>query len=61
MSVYKTCPTCGAHLDPGERCTDCKEKAADGASNTVSGKAEKGLHSTISAYYDTRITGRTQA
>ena len=24
MSVYKECPYCGAHLDPGERC-DCKE------------------------------------
>ena len=23
MAQYKTCPYCGAHLDPGERC-DCK-------------------------------------
>ncbi len=22
-SYYVTCPTCGAHLDPGERCEDC--------------------------------------
>lgn len=22
MSYYRTCPLCGAHLDPGERC-DC--------------------------------------
>lgn len=22
---YKTCPDCGAHLDPGERC-DCRNK-----------------------------------
>ena len=22
MSVYKICPDCGAHLDPGEQC-DC--------------------------------------
>ena len=22
MSFYKTCPHCGAHLDPGESC-DC--------------------------------------
>lgn len=22
---YKTCPDCGAHLDPGERC-DCRSK-----------------------------------
>lgn len=26
MSAYfKTCPECGANLDPGERCTDCTE------------------------------------
>lgn len=25
MSIYKTCPDCGAHLDPGERC-DCQRK-----------------------------------
>lgn len=24
MSYYRTCPDCGAHLDPGEIC-DCKE------------------------------------
>lgn len=24
MSIYRTCPRCGAHLDPGEVC-DCKE------------------------------------
>lgn len=23
---YRTCPCCGAHLDPGERC-DCEEKS----------------------------------
>lgn len=29
MSIYRTCPHCGANLDPGERC-DCgrKEKSA---------------------------------
>ena len=25
MPYYKTCPDCGAHLDPGERC-DCREE-----------------------------------
>ena len=25
MAYYKTCPNCGAHLDPQERC-DCAEK-----------------------------------
>lgn len=28
MSYYRTCPDCGAHLDPGETC-DCKD--AEGA------------------------------
>lgn len=25
MAYYKTCPHCGAHLDPGEKC-DCRGK-----------------------------------
>lgn len=25
MSYFKTCPHCGAHLDPGEIC-DCRDK-----------------------------------
>lgn len=25
MSYYRTCPDCGATLDPGERC-DCQDK-----------------------------------
>lgn len=35
MSYYRTCPHCGAHLDPGEVC-DCweKEKGLPGAVNT---------------------------
>lgn len=24
--LYKTCPDCGANLDPGEKC-DCKERS----------------------------------
>lgn len=27
MSYYRTCPSCGAALDPGEQC-DCKEQSA---------------------------------
>ena len=23
MAYYRECPTCGAHLDPGERCMEC--------------------------------------
>ena len=39
---YRTCPTCGAHLDPGEICEDCREKenAAQGAANTPDGMTE---------------------
>ena len=41
MNYYKTCPHCGAHLDPGEVC-DCRdnEKTALGAANTE-GKVEQ--------------------
>ncbi len=28
MSYYKTCPHCGAHLDPGEVC-DCRADISD--------------------------------
>ena len=50
MSYYKTCPHCGANLDPGEQC-DCLEvearvlvehptekEAAPSAANTEGGK-----------------------
>lgn len=40
MSTYKTCPECGAHLDPGEQCADCKEKAAVSAANADNGKRD---------------------
>lgn len=40
MSYYRTCPYCGSHLDPCERC-DCKENAAPGATNTKDGKVEQ--------------------
>ena len=40
MSYYRTCPWCGANLDPGEQC-DCKEKAASGRSRTESSADEK--------------------
>ena len=38
MSYYRTCPYCGANLDPGERC-DCRdnEKAAADAANIDGG------------------------
>lgn len=47
---YRTCPNCGANLDPGERC-DCQDKkeAAPGATNTQDGKAEQGLTANVHA------------
>lgn len=44
MSYYKTCPHCGAHLDPVEVC-DCqaKEEAALDATNIQDGKVEQNL------------------
>lgn len=40
MTYYRTCPHCGAHLDPGERC-DCQDKkTAPGAANTGDRKDE---------------------
>lgn len=40
MSYYRTCPACGANLDPCEPC-DCKEKAASEAGTSESGKGQK--------------------
>lgn len=39
--IYRTCPHCGANLDPGESCTDCQKKNTPaGATNTDEGGAE---------------------
>lgn len=48
MSYYKTCPHCGAHLDPGETC-DCRDnkKTALDAANIQSGKVEQSLTSPV--------------
>lgn len=32
MPYYKTCPDCGAHLDPGERC-DYKDDTKEDCTN----------------------------
>ena len=61
MSYYRTCPRCGAHLDPGEIC-DCLDveaklliahvtdkKTARGAANTTDGKVEQSLTDAVSA------------
>lgn len=54
MSYFRTCPHCGAHLDPGEVC-DCrnKEKAPASAANTGEGRADTS-DQTNSASYDIR-------
>lgn len=49
MSIYRTCPHCGANLDPGETCdcasqaksqtlTNLDKKTARGADDTTDGK-----------------------
>ena len=38
MSYFKTCPLCGAHLDPGEVC-ECKREAVPGTANAGGVKA----------------------
>ncbi|MDY3014500.1 MAG: hypothetical protein SOR61_04795 [Evtepia sp.] len=51
MTYYHTCPQCGAHLDPGERC-DCqdKEKELSGATNAEQLKGgTKGDITTVSS------------
>lgn len=49
MSYYRTCPYCGANLDPGERC-DCQDnkKTALSAANAEDGKVEKVLEGSVS-------------
>ena len=34
MAYYHTCPYCGAHLDPGERC-DCLESRRERAAQLI--------------------------
>jgi len=43
MKPYKTCPHCGANLDPGERC-DCTDHSSKGnkAFIALSAKVKKG-------------------
>ena len=53
---YKTCPLCGAHLDPGERC-DCNKKTAVSAANADNGGAGNGMDSQNPAYMITEKHG----
>lgn len=39
---YRVCPACGAHLDAGEVCDDCRERDAEERANICKqGPAEK--------------------
>ena len=51
MSYYHLCACCGAALDPGEICTDCRDekKTAPSATNTESGEADQKLSDPRSA------------
>lgn len=40
---YKTCPTCGAHLDHGEIC-ECQVEEAKEAARQASGNPHKPAH-----------------
>jgi hypothetical protein len=42
MPYFKTCPACGSHLDPGEKC-DCTKENAPPSAN---GEASKQLSGT---------------
>lgn len=42
MAYYRTCPHCGVHLDPGERC-DCREDQAGENSQAPGDLQQKGL------------------
>ncbi len=49
MPYYRPCPLCGAALDPGEICTDCRDKeTAPDAANIEGGQVEIGLPTNIS-------------
>ena len=54
MRYFKVCPSCGSHLDPGEVCQDCKERAAQGAANTQDGEAEQ-IKPAVSASDNTTV------
>ena len=60
MNYFKTCPHCGAHLDPCE-CCDCQnsEKASVSVTSTDRGTAEQ-VSEAVSASHDTRETADCQ-
>ncbi len=49
MSMYWTCPLCGANLDPGEAC-DCQEDKEDKGNKEAVKTAEKRTAETYITY-----------
>ena len=51
---YRKCPTCGANLDPGEICQECREKesAAPGVADREGG--DVGVPQALLVYQKTR-------
>ena len=41
MPYYKPCPLCGAALDPGEICTDCREDRQHKTSTKTAQKTQE--------------------
>lgn len=53
MSYYRVCPGCGANLDPGEICEDCRENERSArAANTDAPQSEdmESINSTTSFF-----------
>lgn len=65
MSYYRTCPRCGANLDPCEVCSCLdveaglliahltEKETAHGADNTMGGRVEQSLTDAVSASNNT--------
>lgn len=58
MGFFRTCPLCGAHLDPGEVC-DCKKNTAPVLAHEDGKTVETGKR-TISISDDIRVYGGLQ-
>ena len=48
--IYKTCPDCGANLDPGETCDCAKEKKLPATNETASIQTQTDNGETVSEY-----------
>lgn len=45
MSYYRTCPGCGANLDPEEVCEDCRDKARGARAANTDAQREESINS----------------